>query len=33
MKIKVHPVIDDNDGHEETITDVAVLEKTCQQLE
>jgi hypothetical protein len=29
MKIKVHLVIDDDDDHEETITDVVVLEKAC----
>jgi hypothetical protein len=33
MKIKVHLVIDDDDDHEETITDVVVLEKACQQIE
>jgi hypothetical protein len=33
MKIKAHLVIDDDDGHEETITDVVVLEKACQQIE
>ena len=33
MKIKVHLVIDDDDGHEATITDVVVLEKACQQIE
>ena len=33
MKITVHLVIDDDDGHEETITDVVVLEKACQQIE
>jgi hypothetical protein len=33
MKIKVHLVIHDDDDHEETITDVVVLEKACQQIE
>jgi hypothetical protein len=31
MQIKVHLVVCDDDGHEETITDVVVLEKACQQ--
>jgi hypothetical protein len=33
MKITVYLVIDDDDGHEETITDVVFLEKACQQIE
>jgi len=33
MTITVLLVRDDNDGHEETITDVVVLEKACQQSE
>jgi hypothetical protein len=33
VKIKIHLVIDDDDGHKETITDVVVLEKACQQIE
>jgi hypothetical protein len=33
MKIKVQLVVCDDDGHEETATDVVVLKKACQQLE
>ena len=33
MKIKVQLVICDDDGHEETHTDVIVLEKACQRIE
>jgi hypothetical protein len=33
MKIKVQLVVCDDDGHEETVTDVVVLKKACQQLE
>src|SRR5262245_4445353 len=33
MKIKVQLVVCDDDGHEETFTDVVVLEKTCQRIE
>src|SRR5256885_10765653 len=33
MKIKVQLVVCDDEGHEETITDVVVLEKACQQIE
>ena len=33
MKITVQLVVCDDDGHEETITDVVVLEKACQQIE
>jgi hypothetical protein len=33
MKIKVQLVVCDDDGHEATFTDVAVLEKACQRIE
>jgi hypothetical protein len=33
MKIKVQLVVCDDDGDEETFTDVAVLEKACQRIE
>ena len=33
MKMTVQLVVCDDDGREETITDVVILEKTCQQLE
>jgi hypothetical protein len=33
MKMTVHLVVCDDDGHEETITDVVILEQTCHQLE
>jgi glycyl-tRNA synthetase (class II) len=33
MKIRVQLVVCDNDGHEATFTDVAVLEKACQRIE
>jgi len=33
MKIIVQLVVGEDDGHEETITDVVILEKTCQQIE
>jgi hypothetical protein len=33
MKMTVQRVVCEDDGHEETITDVVILEKTCQQLE
>ncbi len=33
MKIKVQLVVCDDDGHEETHTDVIVLEKACQRIE
>jgi hypothetical protein len=33
MKITVHLVVCDDDGHEETFTDVVVLEKACQRIE
>jgi hypothetical protein len=33
MKIRVQLVVCDDDGHEETFTDVAVLEKACQRIE
>jgi len=33
MKIKVQLVVCDDEGHEETLTDVVVLEKACQQIE
>jgi hypothetical protein len=33
MKIKVQLVVCDDDGDEETLTDVAVLEKDCQRIE
>jgi hypothetical protein len=33
MKIRVQLVVCDNDGHEETFTDVVVLEKACQRVE
>jgi hypothetical protein len=33
MKVKMQLVMCDDEGHEETITDVVVLEKACQQIE
>ncbi len=33
MKIRVQLVVCDDDGHEATFTDVAVLEKACQRIE
>jgi len=33
MKIKVQLVVCDDEGHEETLTDVVILEKACQQIE
>jgi len=33
MKIRVQLVVCDNNGHEATFTDVAVLEKACQRIE
>jgi hypothetical protein len=33
MKMTVQLVVCEDDGREETITDVVILEKTCQQLE
>jgi len=33
MKIRVQLVVCDNNGHEATFTDVAVLEKDCQRIE
>ena len=33
MNITVHLVVCDDDGHEETFTDVVVLEKACQRIE
>jgi hypothetical protein len=33
MKLKVQLVVCDDDGHEETFTDVVVLEKACQRIE
>jgi hypothetical protein len=33
MKIRVQLVVCDDDGHEETFTDVVVLEKACQRIE
>jgi hypothetical protein len=33
MKITVQLVVCDDDGHEETFTDVVVLEKACQRIE
>jgi hypothetical protein len=33
MKIRVQLVVCDDDGHEATCTDVAVLEKACQRIE
>jgi hypothetical protein len=33
MKIRVQLVVCDDDGHEETFTDVAVLEKACQRID
>ena len=33
MKIRVQLVVCDDDGHEATFTDVAVLEKACQRVE
>jgi hypothetical protein len=32
MKMTVQLVVCEDDGHEETITDVVILEKTCQQI-
>ena len=33
MKVKVQLVVCDDEGHEETVTDVVVLEKACQRIE
>ena len=33
MKTRVQLVVCDDNGHEETFTDVAVLEKACQRIE
>jgi hypothetical protein len=33
MKVKVQLVVCDDDGHEETHTDVVILEKACQRIE
>jgi hypothetical protein len=33
MKMTVQLVVCEDDGREETITDVVILEKTCQQIE
>ena len=33
MKIKIQLVVCDDDGHEETCTDVVVLEKACKRIE
>ena len=33
MKITVHLVVCDDDGHEETVTEVVILEKACQRIE
>jgi hypothetical protein len=33
MKMTLQLVVCEDDGHEEMITDVVILEKTCQQLE
>jgi hypothetical protein len=33
MKITVHLVVCDDDGHEETMTEVVILEKACQCIE
>jgi hypothetical protein len=33
MKLKVQLVVCDDDGHEETFTDVVVLQKACQRIE
>jgi hypothetical protein len=33
MKVKVQLVVCDDDGHDETVTDVVVLEKACQRIE
>jgi len=33
MKIIVHLVVCDDDGHEETVTEVVILEKACQHIE
>jgi len=33
MKITVQFVVCDDDGHEETFTDVVVVEKACQRIE
>ena len=33
MKVKMQLVMCDDEGHEETITDVVVLEKACQRIE
>jgi hypothetical protein len=33
MKLKVQLVVCDDDGDEETFTDVVVLEKACQRIE
>jgi hypothetical protein len=33
MKVKVQLVVCDDEGHEETVTEVVVLEKACQRIE
>jgi hypothetical protein len=33
MKLKVQLMVCDDDGHEETFTDLVVLEKACQRIE
>jgi hypothetical protein len=33
MKFTVHLVVCDNDGHEETVTNVVSLDKACQHIE
>ena len=33
MKITVHLVVCDDNGHEETVTEVVILEKACQRIE
>jgi hypothetical protein len=33
MKVTVQLIVYDADGHEETVTEVVVLEEPCQQIE
>ena len=33
MKLKVQFVVCEDNGHEETFTDVVVLDKACQRIE
>jgi hypothetical protein len=33
VKVTVQLIVYDDDGHDETVTEVVVLEKPCQQME